>query len=393
MSRPLLIISDAPTAPTGLGRICRELAERIHRDMKEEFRVATFGFGGTYSDRYKFAQYPMTHATNYVATELVKVWNDFAWGEEGVILTIWNPSWTGWLSNPETTADGPLKDFILDKPFDLWGYFPIDGTSPSGKLPEVLGSTIGGYDRVLAYTKFGAEAIEKTCPMLKPVEYLPHGLDTSVFYPRDHGEARRTFVARILGKEPAELSNGLFLVGVVATNSPRKDWYLAFEACSRMKQNGFKVGMWAHTDVWAKAWHLDSLQQEFEMQDRVMFTNHELTDDQLAWAYSTCNVTFGIGSGEGWGYPLAESLACGTPCIHGDYAGGAEIVPRDTLVKPIGYRGDGFYGIHRPVFDPTAWAHKAAISLNIKGESLLPEYIDWNNAWPRWKEWLKAGVE
>lgn len=392
MSKPLLIISDAPTAPTGLGRICRELAVRISAGMGEEFRVATFGYGGTHSNKFSFPQYPMTHVNNYVATELPKVWNDFAGEEKGIILTIWNPSWTWWLANPEKLPDSLLKDFLLQRPFELWGYFPVDGDGPNGKLPSGIGDIIGRYDRVLAYTKYGAEVIEKTCPMLKPVEHLPHGIDGNVFFPRDRVEARRTFVGMIAQRPPAQLSSDLFLVGVVATNTPRKDWYLAFEACARMKQVGVKVGMWAHTDAWRKHWDLEALCEEFGMQDRVMFTNHEISDEDLAWAYSACDVTFGIGSGEGWGYPLAESLACGTPVIHGDYAGGAEFVPRGTLVTSVGFRGDGIGCIRRPVFDANSWAHKAAAAWAIHGAAKLPDYIKWVNAWPRWRQWLKVGI-
>jgi glycosyltransferase involved in cell wall biosynthesis len=392
LSKPILIISDAPTAPTGLGRICRELAQRMNDDGG--FRVGTFGYGGTYSSKLGFPNYPMTKTVNYVATELVEVWNDFAGDEEGIILTIWNASWCNWLANPKILGEGPLKDFLMAKPFELWGYFPIDGDCANGTLPRSIGETIGGYDRVLAYTEFGAKAIEKTVPFLKgKVPFLPHGLDISVFYPRDRAEARQTFVARIVGKEPAALQEDLFLIGVVATNTPRKDWYLAFEACARMIKNGMKVGMWAHTDKWRAFWDLESLQAEFGMQDRVMFTNRNLTDDELAWGYSACDVTFGIGSGEGWGYPLAESLACGVPCVHGDYAGGAEIVPCGTLVAPVVYRGDGVYGIRRPVFDADAWAQAAGLGKvmnTVYGK--LPDYIGWDNAWPRWKKWLLEGL-
>jgi glycosyltransferase involved in cell wall biosynthesis len=392
LRKKLIIISDAPTSPTGLGRITRELAVRIHEDMRDDFEVAVFGFGGTRSRKLHFEQYPMTKVTNYVALELVEIWNDFVEDEEGIILTIWNASWCGWLANPQNIGDGPLRDFLMAKPFELWGYFPIDGDCQSGKLPPAIGETIGGYDRVLAYTKFGAEAIEKTVPFLKgQVPFLPHGLDTSVFYPRDRVEARRTFVARILGKDPAELAPDLFLVGVVATNTPRKDWYLAFEACSILKRNGVKVGMWAHTDKWRAAWDLESLMAGFGMQDRVMFTNHKMTDDQLAWAYSACDVTFGIGSGGGWELPITESLGCGIPVVHGNYAGGAEITPKDGLVEPLGFRGDGFFGIRRPIFSAEKWAQTA---LRVAGSKVgVPDYVNWENAWKEWKKWLLEGVK
>lgn len=388
MSKPFLIISDAPTAPTGLGRITREITLQIHENMADVYRVATFGFGGTTSRALPFVQYPMTVTNNFVAPELVKVWNDFAGDEKGIILTIWNASWTWWLAHPEKLQPGPLREFLGSKPFELWGYFPIDGDDHDGLLPESIAETISGFDRVLAYTEWAGKAIQKSCASVGAVPALPHGLDTSVFRPRlPRGDSRIEFM-KFAGGGRGELRPDLFLVGVVATNSPRKDWYLAFEACSELLLSGMEVGIWAHTDSLRKHWDLESLASEFGMKGRTIFTTHEMSDDELAIAYSSCDVTFGIGSGEGWGYPLAESLACGTPVIHGNYAGGAEFVPANFLVEPAIYRGDGFFGIRRPVFNARSWALRARTALRSKAK--LPEYIDWKNAWPEWKKWLSG---
>ena len=392
MRKKLLIVSDAPTAPTGLGRICKDLAMRIHHNLSE-FDVATFGYGATASRALPFTQYPMTRTENFVAPELVKVWNDFVGDDEGIILSIWNASWCKWLGDPEVLKESPLRDFITARPFQLWGYFPVDGDGPNGTLPGEIGKTIEKYDRVLAYTKYGADVIAKTLPDYVTPHHLPHGLDTSIFCPCDRQWARDNFVEIVLRKERARLQK-IFLVGVVATNTPRKDWYLAFETCAKLLDKGIHVGLWAHTNTWRAHWDFQSLQDEFGMRDRVMFTNHEMTDEEMAIGYTACDVTLGIGSGEGWGFPLAESLACGTPVVHGDYAGGAEFVPSEGLAQPVIFRGDGYFGIRRPVFDAEDWADRAIyLARQPRGESLLPPYIDWKNAWPEWKKWLLKGIE
>jgi glycosyltransferase involved in cell wall biosynthesis len=150
------------------------------------------------------------------------------------------------------------------------------------------------------------------------------------------------------------------------------------------------IGLWAHTDTFQRHWDLKALAEEFNMTTRTMFSNNELTDDEMAMAYSACDVTLAIGSGEGWGYPLAESLACGVPVIHGNYAGGAEFVPKQYLVQPVGFRGDGYYGIRRPIFNASDWADKVIIA--VKEHATLPNYIDWLNAWPAWEKWLRKGI-
>ena len=45
MPTPLLILSDAPTAGTGLGRITRDIAKRIRADLSDVFEVATLDTG------------------------------------------------------------------------------------------------------------------------------------------------------------------------------------------------------------------------------------------------------------------------------------------------------------------------------------------------------------
>lgn len=414
MPIPLLILSDAPSGSTGLGRICRELALRIHGDMADTFRVATLGIGGKYSVELPFPQYEIKEVLGYVPINLPQVWRNFARGEKGIVLTIWNPGWLPAFANPELLPDGPLKNFLREELFQKWGYFPVDGHSVGARLPKEAAEVFAGFDRVLAYTKYGADVIEKTIGQLVPeivgasddnphrltdnvarnlgaqVPYLPHGLDTSVFYPRNNKEARDTFVDRVAGLGPAPLLEDVFMVGIVATNTARKDWYLAFEVCSELKKRGKSVGIWAHTDKMQGAWNIPMLAREFELDSVTVASNRLLDDEDMAWAYSAMDITLGIGSGEGWGYPLAESLACGVPVIHGDYAGGAEIVPQRMLVSAKLFRGDGQFGILRPVFYADRWAVTAM--RYFAGEAVLPPHIDWNNAWLEWKKWLASGI-
>ena len=389
---PLLILSDAATSPTGLGRITRELAIRIHEQMQDTFRVATMGVGGAPSRHLPFMQYPVTKMEQYALPELPSVWQDFAGEEEGVVLCIQNAPWVWWLADPTALADGELKDFLKSKPFKRWIYPPIDGHGPNFTIP-LIKPILSKFDRVLAYTKYGAAVINKTLGVTGTPN-LPHGLDSSVFYPRDYKEARRTFVERILGKPASGLNPSITLLGVVATNSSRKDWYLALEVCGELLKRGVNVGLWAHTGNFRGHWDIPTLADEFGMTKRIMLSNNRLSDEDLAWAYSALDASLCIGSGEGWGLPITESLACGTPVVHGDYAGGAELTPRNGLIEPAGFHADGYYFIKRPVFRASDWADVVqSYGKGGRGLSLLAPYIEWDNAFPEWKKWLKEGAK
>jgi glycosyltransferase involved in cell wall biosynthesis len=349
---PFLVVSDAPSTTTGLARITRELLKRMRTDPETSsvFRIGTLGMGQCSFLSKPYPQYPGTLYADGVP-ELMDVWRDFSEGQSGIVMSIMNPSWMRWITD------------IPKRPFLLWGYFPIDCEGPSGTLPKSQLQTIFGYDRRLAYTVWAGKMINS--------EHIPHGIDTSVYYPRK------------VDKGPYE---DWLTVGICATNTPRKDWALAAETCAILKHRGHKIRVLAHTD---RLGHLPDLFEEFGIMKQTAMDDLRLQEDQMADWYCQCDVTLAIGAGEGFGYPIAESLACGVPVIHGRYAGGAEIAPPEMLVSPFGYRYDGLD--RRPVFDANTWATRVE---EFAGEPAKLGYeFEWNFVWQQWKQWLLDGVK
>lgn len=388
MSRPLMIISDNVASTTGLARVSRELAFHIHANLSDTFHVGTLGFnGGSKPDNAPFPQWVMPKEHGTCPHDLPYYWRGFAGGERGTILAIGNYGWFNWLANPESLPDGMLKEFLRSKPFEKWIYVPVDGHTSSGKLPKDAEKILSGFDRVLAYTKYGAEVIERTMQTVG-IEYLPHGLDTSVFRPRDRATARRMIFSLATGQPENPIKDDVVLLGIVATNSARKDWHLAFEICAELLRNGVNIGLWIHTQL-NGFWDIPTLALDAGMKDRVIASHRNFEDKDMSWLYSACDLTLGIGSGGGWEIPLAESLACGVPAIHGNYAGGAEFIPQVMRVDPVAFRGEGWWPIIRPVYRSRDWADKVQEWVGgSTSTSLLPEYIAWDAAWPRWAEWL-----
>jgi hypothetical protein len=126
---------------------------------------------------------------------------------------------------------------------------------------------------------------------------------------------------------------------------------------------------------------------DYGLHNQAVVTTGRLTDEQMTWAYSACDVTFGIGLGEGFGFPIYESLACGVPCIHGNYGGGAEWLPAEFKFDPVAFRHEGTFNSMRPVYMPHQWAEKTLTLINAPAS--LPPELNWNNLWPRWNAWLR----
>ena len=89
---PLLIISDAPSCPSGLGRICRDLATRIATNLEDVYEVSTLGYGGPGNGHLPFFQHVIEGMHEWFIPTLLDVWNDFAGDRQGVVMFIWDPS-------------------------------------------------------------------------------------------------------------------------------------------------------------------------------------------------------------------------------------------------------------------------------------------------------------
>ena len=109
-------------------------------------------------------------------------------------------------------------------------------------------------------------------------------------------------------------------VGCAMANQSRKDYPVAFKCFQLLKGvYGNRFHCWLHTDSLVNYWNVFALSHEYGVGDCIEVTLG-LSDSQLAIRYSACACTILPSGGEGFGFPIAESMACGTPCVVTDYA-------------------------------------------------------------------------
>jgi glycosyltransferase involved in cell wall biosynthesis len=155
--------------------------------------------------------------------------------------------------------------------------------------------------------------------------------------------------------------------------------------------------LWIHIDDQIRHWHIPALISDYGVGGLVKVSETGTVDDtRLSWFYSGCDVTI-LPSSEGFGYPIVESLACGTPVIHSSYGGGAELVANtENLVVPVTYRLESIWNSLRPVWEPEAWvdAIKEALSKEWNREELRRQvsHLDWQNLVHPWRKWLLRGI-
>jgi len=304
------------------------------------------------------------------------------WPARGVIFTVWDPG----------RCFGPMLVPLPPK-VQRWGYFALDAVNSLGSISGPAADAIRGYTRVLAYGRWGSQVLRGL--RQEAVPYLPHGLGKEFSYPWHRVE--------VLGGLQVEAPKR-DTVGCVATNHPRKDLGLLFYTWKLLAERDPGLKFWLHTHAAVtEAWSVPELAEQVGLNnERLTVTVDNLTDEGLAQMYSGCLVTIAPGLGEGFGYPIAESLACGAPVIHGDYAGGAELVPRrEWRSGAVGSRLEGAYALERPLFDAGDFADRAweAISWMREEPRVVEAYCrgavaqyDWEALRPRWLSWFRKGL-
>lgn len=385
---PFLLLGDGPFEPTGLGRIARDLGRLLCEAFGDQIDLLQVGgpAGVVWPDWRHVPLPEEARAREWGAGYVQGVYRSAFGDRPGILWAIWDPA----RLYPYTQ---------IDLPVDRWAYVAVDGRNIRGTIGGPAAEAIRRFDRVVAYGRWGRETLQ---PIRTDVAWIPHGVDR-----RDDAvdpEADQDLVARILG--PAWKPTTQRLIGGVATNQPRKDLGLFCWTLRELLDRGHQVFGWLHTDVLVKAWSLPQLVEDFGLQRhlRISGVGEAWTDDQLKTCYRVCSVTIAPGLAEGFGYPIVESLAAGTPVVHVDHGGGRDLIPKREWRVPVReMRLEGVYGIQRPVCRAgdvanaieRVWDWQAQV-----GEAAAQGYCRGavaQLAWPalagRWTGWIRAGLE
>ena len=384
---PILILSDCPSTYSGLSRVGRDLADLLV--SMPEFRVGYLGRGGVARRGWSWAQYNYPESAQWGEEYIEDVWNDFSGGREGIIFSNWDLSRLFWFAQPNSGLPGSLQRFLGEgRNFLKWAYTPIDATGPNGRsLPTLAAASAAGFDRIAAASAWGRDVLQQSG---RPdADWIPQGI----------------WLDRIKRTEDAKEKlgwEGKVVLGCVMTNQFRKDWGAAFECAAAMKSYyGNKFHAWFHTDTPERYWSFPSLAADYGLGPADFHYTTSCTDAQMALRYSGCDVTILPSRGEGFGFPIAESLACGVPCIVTDYAAGQELVPEEYRVQPIAYHVDTPYNLRRAVVSGYGFAMAASQAIRMVEED--PEFkraelrdsvahLDWPQLATVWRKWFLEGL-
>ena len=249
--------------------------------------------------------------------------------------------------------------------FKWMNYCPIDGATYGEKLPPTWIPTFRDMDVKVAYTEYAKKIILNTMPELsKEILVIPHGVDLKTFHPlpKEETDKRRKHLGVDKMGPNGEVKRSIMYL-VVARNQPRKNIPEIAKAWAEFTKNGThpKGLLWPHMmfndsmgNNLDEVFDVVEIRKQLGYFEKVAHADSSLKlmeEADLNRLYNMCDV-FLLMSGEGFGLPTVEAMACGKPVILLDHSANTELGRgRGELVK-VGAYYTGKHCTERPQPDP-----------------------------------------
>lgn len=301
----ILWSSNAHWAPSGYGNQTNLFVPRLAKLGHEMAIHAFYGLNGSVLEGQGIRIYPGSPLHPHGQDNLVGHAQHFG---ADVVLTLYD----AWVVETEITANHGILHA-------LW--FPVD----HDPIPPPVLRKVRHCWQPIVYSRDA----ERQCLTagIQPL-YVPHGVDTAAYSPGDRAEARAS-----MGIDP-----DTFLVGMVAANKgnpSRKAFPEAFAAFAALRRQHPDALLYCHTHTAERgefggvnlpelaAHH--GIADSIVWPDQYLYHSGQIGHDYMAMAYRAMDVLLSPSLGEGFGIPILEAQACGTPVIVGDWTAMAEL--------------------------------------------------------------------
>ena len=231
-----------------------------------------------------------------------------------------------WVLDPNLLKDLPIAHWL---PADCRPMSYVDKAEVVNAQNKLIAMSRFGYER---FTDAGFDAL-----------YCPHGIDTEVFCPPEDRKGLR---------EAFGLDPDTFLVGVNAANNDaiRKAAPEMMLAFAKFHKDHPEAMLALHTGMHQEGGQdLEFLAEHLGITDRMLvvdqyrYTCGLITDKDMANWTQAIDVLLATTYAEGFGLPIMEAQACGTPVITTDASSMTELNPHGYQVS-----GEPFWnGVHR----------------------------------------------
>ena len=287
-------------------------------------------------------------------------------------------------------------------------YYPSDG----GWFPQNCEIILRKFTHPIAMSKFAQEQIRNTYGIR--TEYIPHGTNTSIYY------TLNLEMKAALRKKYSQIFNydltNKFIVGSVTRNQGRKMMDRTFKSFAELCKHTDNAVLMMHSDPRdpAAVSDLNYLASRLGIAHRIIWTGMNVTKgfgyQQMMELYNLFDVHFLSTSGEGFGIPTIEAMACEVPILQTDYTTTKEIVTDNGAGLGIKMLGEteplypaermseqivGTWNVERGLCEIKDAAEKLKylmdspeerMKMGTNGRKAVLKYYDWNKVYPLWKK-------
>jgi glycosyltransferase involved in cell wall biosynthesis len=384
MPARILWVSSGPWIGTGYGVQTRYIVKAL-KESGFDIMLFTYHLGGGPINYDGYIVLPAPAGVTTFATQPIISW--YKKTNRNLVITLLDVWVLPNLGNevnwvPYTPVDAPLDEYTLE-----------------------INQPLQTAKAIITFSKFGKQQVEKVVKD-KKVYMIYHGIDTKLFTPIESEEEKKK-LRRMLG-----LPQDAFIFGFVGVNeSDRKDIPGLLKAFSLFLANNrdakdVTLIVWSGTKPQpGKSYDLVRLARRYGIEDKVMFPtdpdyNMVYTYDFMPNIYRVMDWYVTASSGEGFGLPIAEAMACGVPVIAPNNSAQTELVtdpphtPRGILVNPAWVRPTLWTPTHQEYsfVDPHDLAEAMAKAYNIGNDetykknarAFVEEVLSWDKIIPQW---------
>lgn len=230
-----------------------------------------------------------------------------------------------------------IDNHILSEDFKNWvSYCPFD----SEKLPSSIERYLDNIQLLIALTRHGQDEFKKAG---YDSSYAPHGVDPDIYKP--HAESRE-YNRKSMGWE------NNFVIGTVGVNYPddRKNFVNLMWAFKVLHERHPEARLFMCTNRRndGKSHPLPLVADNLGIMDCLNFTSDDeyakgkVTDSIIANRYRVMDIMCLPTRGEGFGLPLIEAQACGTPIVTTNASTGPELLKGGWLIDVGEYEWEYF---------------------------------------------------
>lgn len=309
----ILWTSDSPHVDTGFGRVAKSIISRLkHTHGHDVVVLGVNHYGDPYDpEEFDYPIYPCDKGHPDAIFGIHKLWNIAAKYQPDVLFILNDP----WVTAKYLAARPPG----LLPNLKIVTYFPLD----AGPLKKGWAETLSKLDAQICYSKFAERIIIEANNGKRPknLHQIYHGVDTKVFFPVNQSQARQATGI------PADA----FVVGMVARNQYRKRFDILVRAFAKFAKDKPEAKLYLHTALDDVGFDIKDLVAQYDIADQLILTEDVtpakgVPDSFLNLIYNTFDVNCLISLGDGFGLPVAESMAVGVPQVVSDHSCLSELV-------------------------------------------------------------------